>query len=335
MGMRIRINKSVVVPLVDQIRDQIVAAISTGDLRPGDRLPPIRQLAQFLGINRNTVGQAYRLLEQEGYLVTRAGGGTTIADSAATVAVRGHELRDLIRRALAEATAAGFTAQEFAEVAYYEAAREPTQRAAIAVIDKYPGELSALGAAARAALPGCSVREILLGEIAALAADARNRRLAGIDVALIPFYCLEEATRLLEGLDVPTIAAGVGPSLALLHNIERESAGRRVAIVCTERDGPQRMERSLRGAGITLESVVHGHVGHRELPAILNGSDLVVASEGSVDAVRAAAPDKRLITYSALLDEPSLATIRDYLSEAGRLETRFSPTEPAERAPEG
>jgi len=330
-SVKIRINRSVVVPLVDQIRDQVVAAISTGDLKPGDRLPPIRQLAQFLGINRNTVGQAYRLLEQEGYLVTRAGGGTTIAGSADTVVVRGQALRNLIRSALAEATAAGFTAQEFAELAYYEAAREPLYVASIAVIDDYPGELSSLGTAARGALPGCSVREILLAELAIMDEEARARRLAGFDFALVPFYSLQRATELLKAIGPPILAAGVGPSLAVLHRIQRESAGKRVAIVCTELIGPERMERRLRGAGVALGSAVHGHVGDPRLPAVLAGCDLVIASEGSVDAVRSAAPDKSVITYTALLDEPSLATIRGYLDKAGRMKTRFPPTE---RAPE-
>jgi GntR family transcriptional regulator len=132
IGVRVRISRSVAVPIVDQLRDQMVAAISTGELRPGDRLPPIRQLAQFLGINRNTVAQAYRLLEQQGYLVTKAGGGTSIARSTPTTDDRRQVLRNLVRSAIAEAAAAGYTAQEFAELTYYEAGREPESTAATA-----------------------------------------------------------------------------------------------------------------------------------------------------------------------------------------------------------
>jgi GntR family transcriptional regulator len=316
--MKIRINRSIVVPLVDQIRDQVVAAISAGDLRPGDRLPPIRQLAQFLGINRNTVGQAYRLLEHEGYLVTRAGGGTTIAPSAPAAAQRGHALRDLIRRALTDAVAAGFTAQEFAELAYYEAAREPLHQASIAVVDEYQGELATFGAATRLALPDCNVREILLGELAGLDAAARRRRLAGFDFVLVPYYCLEEATAALASVDIPMLAAGLGPSLAVLDTIRREARGRRVAIVCTELKGPERMERALRGAGIELNSVLHVHADHQELSPVLAGIDLVIASEGSAAVARAAAGGKAVITYSALLNEASLSTVRSYLARAGR-----------------
>ena len=73
------VSRTLGVPLVTQIRDQILSAISVGDLRHGERLPTVRQLAGFLGINRNTVAQAYRLLENDGHIITRAGGGTTVA----------------------------------------------------------------------------------------------------------------------------------------------------------------------------------------------------------------------------------------------------------------
>lgn len=52
-------------------------------LRPGDPLPPVRSLADRLGVNRNTVVAAYRQLTQAGVLVTRGRGGTRVADRAA------------------------------------------------------------------------------------------------------------------------------------------------------------------------------------------------------------------------------------------------------------
>jgi len=53
--VHITVSRKIGVPLVTQIKDQVLSAISVGDLRPGDRLPTVRQLAEFLGINRNTV----------------------------------------------------------------------------------------------------------------------------------------------------------------------------------------------------------------------------------------------------------------------------------------
>ena len=62
--------------IVQSVRDAIVS----GRLRPGDSLPPIRELAAELGVNRNTVAAAYRQLVSVGAADTRGRGGTVVAD---------------------------------------------------------------------------------------------------------------------------------------------------------------------------------------------------------------------------------------------------------------
>ena len=55
-------------PIYLQIRNQIVLGIANGELKPGEKLPPIRTLAAETGVNTMTVNKAYQLLKQEGYL---------------------------------------------------------------------------------------------------------------------------------------------------------------------------------------------------------------------------------------------------------------------------
>ena len=57
-------------PIYLQIRNQIVLGIANGELKPGEKLPPIRTLAVETGVNTMTVNKAYQLLKQEGYLIT-------------------------------------------------------------------------------------------------------------------------------------------------------------------------------------------------------------------------------------------------------------------------
>ena len=66
------------VPLVDQIVRGIRTSIATGAVREGDDLPPVRQLANDLGINLNTVARAYRALEGLGLVHTARGRGTRV-----------------------------------------------------------------------------------------------------------------------------------------------------------------------------------------------------------------------------------------------------------------
>ena len=69
------------VPLYTQLRNQIVMAIASGDLKPGDRLPTIRALAQESGINMMTVSRAYQNLKMEGYIITDRRSGATVAQN--------------------------------------------------------------------------------------------------------------------------------------------------------------------------------------------------------------------------------------------------------------
>ena len=76
--MEIKLNARSATPLYQQIAEQIRQAIAMEQLKPGDRLPSIRQLSRALNINPNTVCRAYLELEQEQILVSRRGGGTSV-----------------------------------------------------------------------------------------------------------------------------------------------------------------------------------------------------------------------------------------------------------------
>lgn len=67
-------------PLYRQLEQQLHEAIQKGWLHPGERLPSTRQLAQALSISRNTANAAYEQLGSEGYLQSRHGSGTRVAD---------------------------------------------------------------------------------------------------------------------------------------------------------------------------------------------------------------------------------------------------------------
>lgn len=67
------------IPIYQQIRNQIIIAISDGKLLPGDQLPTIRNLADQSGINMMTVSKAYQLLKQEGYITADRRNGAKVA----------------------------------------------------------------------------------------------------------------------------------------------------------------------------------------------------------------------------------------------------------------
>ena len=66
------------VPIYMQLREQVKHAIASGELKPGDQLPPVRELAADLDVNFNTVARVYRELDEEGFISTQHGRGTYI-----------------------------------------------------------------------------------------------------------------------------------------------------------------------------------------------------------------------------------------------------------------
>jgi len=78
--VRIHLDPSAKTPLSRQLRDGLVTRIERGTLLPGERLPPVRELAEELDLAPNTVAKAYRELEASGHLETRGRHGTFVAE---------------------------------------------------------------------------------------------------------------------------------------------------------------------------------------------------------------------------------------------------------------
>lgn len=77
--MRIIVNSSSMVPIYEQIMEQIKTLIRTGELQENDNLPSVRTLSKDLKISALTVKKAYDSLESEGFVVTIHGKGTYVA----------------------------------------------------------------------------------------------------------------------------------------------------------------------------------------------------------------------------------------------------------------
>ena len=77
--MRIIINNSSMIPIYEQLSDQIKTLIRNGELKESDNLPSVRTLSKELKISALTVKKAYDSLEEEGFTVTVHGKGTYVA----------------------------------------------------------------------------------------------------------------------------------------------------------------------------------------------------------------------------------------------------------------
>jgi molybdate-binding protein/DNA-binding transcriptional regulator YhcF (GntR family) len=117
----IKIDPHSAVPLYQQIAEQLRQLIATEQVKPGDRLPSIRQLSQALNINPNTVCRAYLELEQEQILVSRRGGGTSVKSQDIAPDVRSNRQKKLLENMnedIVKSLSQGYRPEEL-EAAFY------------------------------------------------------------------------------------------------------------------------------------------------------------------------------------------------------------------------
>src|SRR5258705_1462315 len=93
------------VPIYVQLRDQFLRAMGAGQLKPGDQMPTMRQVAVALKVDLNTVRHAYDELERRGAVVLVRGRGSFVAEPAQAIAGPAHEeqIENLARQNLAAA----------------------------------------------------------------------------------------------------------------------------------------------------------------------------------------------------------------------------------------
>ena len=116
--MNIILNNSSMVPIYEQLMDQVKNGIIRGDFRENDALPSVRALSARLRISALTVKKAYDRLEEEGFVVTVHGKGTFVAatDRELAVEARRRAVEEEISLAVQRAKTAGLSRDEVREI---------------------------------------------------------------------------------------------------------------------------------------------------------------------------------------------------------------------------
>lgn len=128
------INPTDAAPIWRQIEEGMRRMITLGALKPGDTVPSVRDLAQQLRVNPNTVARAYQRLTEHGVFAVRRGEGTFVADepSQPKRSERNEVLRDASNRYASAAISVGATlddAVDELETSYDKLVREHRRKA--------------------------------------------------------------------------------------------------------------------------------------------------------------------------------------------------------------
>ena len=100
-------------PIYVQLRNQIVKGIGRGELKLGEKLPTVRQLADEAGVNSMTVNKTYQILKAEGYIKTARRQGAFVSDNINMNAEFREKLESELELLSAEASVTGLDKKEF------------------------------------------------------------------------------------------------------------------------------------------------------------------------------------------------------------------------------
>ena len=114
--MIIRLDMTGEVPIYVQLRNAVVIGIGTGELRPGEGLPTVRQMAEDLGVNTMTVNKAYALLKDRGFIEIDRRHGARVNPQQDKFGLFREKAEERLTVLIAEATARGVEKGEFMEL---------------------------------------------------------------------------------------------------------------------------------------------------------------------------------------------------------------------------
>jgi DNA-binding transcriptional regulator YhcF (GntR family) len=228
--MEIRISRESEVPLRQQLAEHIIYLIATGQLKAGQALPSVRELARRLKIHHNTVSEAYQDLVARTWLVGRRGRRVVVRSGGEAAQAQGKEdLDDLINTTIRAAREQGYSLQQLRERVRERLLVQPPDH--FLVVEEEPGLRSVLAEEIRTSLrwpaEGCSRQELVLNPGLAIGALAVVPEYAAADTAsLVPkdrpavsisFSTADEHLKRIRQLRDPSVIAVVSVSKAFLQ----------------------------------------------------------------------------------------------------------------------
>lgn len=306
--IKISISKDSPVPVKDQLIEQIGLQIASGTLKPKDKLPSIRQLAQKLSIHHSTVTAAYNHLADAGLLDIRQGSGVRVAGPTASADLQQDvSLEQLFRQCLARAAENGLSRKQISEFAEKMLKADSVKR--ILVVDRNEDFHPLLSAELEPhfSLPVVPITFNKLSQNTALLQDS---------LIVTTFYHLYPLQSL--KLD-PTrfVVCTIEPGRDELDAVQQVRAGSLIAIVSlspTLLKMANNMAAAVRGEQVAVRCL--GKDEETEIQYVMKHASLVLCDstcEGVVKAVSGKLPVKVFRLYS----NKTIDLIKDRLSKWG------------------
>jgi GntR family transcriptional regulator len=303
--MRLALDRRGPTSLTAQLKAQIRYLILAGRLPTGTRLPPVRTLAGFLRVNRNTVARAYSELEAEGVVDGRPGRGTLVVwtppSPRASQALAGQ-----IDRLLTSASRLGIDPGDLmAMIAVRAGRRRGLQRPRLGFVECNLVDLAYFARLVKAAVD-VPVTTILL--------DALPPSSVDVDLLVTTFFHAEDVRRRSGGIEVVGLMAL--PEFQTLEEVSRLRRTSRVALVCATAEGVRSKARSLEAVGLRTPRLQTATLDDAAaLRQVLGQAEVVLAAPRVLDRIRDAIPSGvRVIPFASVLSDGAVALLHERIA---------------------
>lgn len=316
MPLSIALDRSLPIPLSVQLKGQVELSVVAGTLRPGERLPSVRELAAAEGIAQVTVSHVYAALQRDGLITVRPGQGTFVSDngSSADAAARLGDLQQLADGMVTQAFLSGFTPAQISRAVTARLATHRHRRPQIAVVGPFR-HATAVYAHEIAAFLSDLTSDVRPFMLHALRDEPDERAsIAGADIVLTVANRVKEVKDLLRDSrrTVHGLTFVIHPETAARLQALRSNA--HLGLISTFAEFvPTMLLGVAEHIHLDRPPLCAVHSDHDGVSKVLQESDVVVFASGSEDILDDLRRGTPAIEYLHTPDRPSLMMVRRLL----------------------
>ncbi|KOP23004.1 GntR family transcriptional regulator [Hapalosiphon sp. MRB220] len=304
-------------PIAVQVSEQIKLLIATEYLKPGDSLPTVIQLAEYLKINHNTIALVYSELIETGYLVAKRGRGTFVAESELLQkSISRNSLYQVLEQAFLIATQMELSASEFGLTAYAVAVisneRKQVVPLKVVFVESLQSEadlyFNSVQSEISHPLSLLHLENLQTGQPIAL------KELFTSDLLITNAQYVWDLTQLTNSKQ-EVIGVNFEPDLQLLTQISSLNYGSQVLLVSQKSAEGKNMKQMLEKSGIS-----HLNLHSVDIETIqsdfqlLNHVDIICASQSVYNYICEISPQsKKIVSFSFIINRASLSVLKTRL----------------------
>lgn len=310
----LKVDSSLTFSVNTQIKEQLKWLIGIGQILPGDMLPSANQLADLLGLNRNTVNLVYNQLRDEGFVTMQKGRGTQVMDNKKIEDLQMHRqpMHQLVMKTIEEAKAKGIPLEQFftASLAYIllHHTNAPDRLRIVFVECKEHDHLFYRNEIMR--VTNAEVKSVFLEDLSSTE-SVLIEALEYSNIIITTLNHSDEVKKIFSRYERKVLVIGATVDMSLLLEVSKLKPGSEVSFVCLGKAGGQWMAGSLQDAGITqIQSYAIGIDNRDLLIETLEHSDKVYASAAVYTELKLLAPDK-VGFYPMVLEKSSKNLLKE------------------------